>query len=502
MRNVIIGLLFLSLLNIPVIRKLSAEGVDIYFTGTDVNQFLTSDEVEDGEPFIDIYDPDKACNGTTIFSDTHDVLNPRIIEVNMLGEIVWEYEIPDELIQGVFIGLDVEVLQNNNVLFNISNSGIYEIDRMGNIVWSHDDLKNSHDADRLSNGNTIYIFGNDDTRDDAQVKEVRADGGLAWEWFAKEEYDVEPFDDIFRQGWTHANAVTRLSNGNTLISLRNFNLTVEVGREGKTVWSFDWRSLGGSITDPHEPEIQPNDNLLVCMQRESPFRAVEINRTTGEIEWSYSNNDLRTARDADRLPNGNTLIVAVLENGTKDDLDDDESVIFELTEEGAIVWQLRLKNSPVGSSPGVFYKAQRICENADAEPSPTPTPDSGDDNDEPKSFTFECSHEDLIDGITGIKKLVLGVGENETCTIKLTNLAPGVPVEVSTSLRPGARSAIIVSPESGVTDANGELEFTISAIRNGIDWIAWAVNDDKGEFEFNKRAYDQGIAWGMFVEVK
>lgn len=46
------------------------------------------------------------------------------------------------------------------------------------------------------------------------------------------------------------------------------------------------------------------------------------------------------------------------------------------------------------------------------------------------------------------------------------------------------------------------MEFTISAIEEGTDWIAWAVRNGKGEFEFNKKAYDSGTAWGMFVEVK
>ena len=334
-----------------------------YYDSVKVNVYVTQDDIQDGGPYVDIYDPTKACGGTTIFSDAHDSQNPRIIEVNMLGQIVWEYDIPDELIQNNFIGLDVEVLSNDNILYNLSNSGIYEIDRDGNTVWSYSDGKNSHDADRLSNGNTIYVYGNDDTIDDAQIKEVSSSGELVYEWFAKDEYDIDTYNSISRQGWTHANAVTRLSSGNTLISLRNFDLTIEVDPSGSTVWSFDWRTLGGSITDPHEPEIQPNDNLLVCMQRESPYRAVEINRTTGEVVWSYSDDDLRTARDCDRLPNGNTLIVAVLENGTKTDLSDDESVIFEVTSAGEIVWKLRLKNSPIGSSPGVFYKAQRDCGN-------------------------------------------------------------------------------------------------------------------------------------------
>jgi hypothetical protein len=38
------------------------------------------------------------------------------------------------------------------------------------------------------------------------------------------------------------------------------------------------------------------------------------------------------------------------------------SFIFEVTPEGAIVWQLTLTGAPVGNAPGWFYKAQRICQ--------------------------------------------------------------------------------------------------------------------------------------------
>ncbi len=333
-----------------------------YYDSVEVEVFLAEEDVDNGEPYIVVYKPSAACIGNTLFSDTHDLQHPAIVEVNMSGEILWKYEIPEDLKEGGIIGLDVERLENDRILFNLSNSGIYEIDRAGNVVWSYSVSQNSHDTDRLSNGNTIYVFGNDDGIDDTQIREVDTDGNLVWSWSAKDYFYNDSLKDIYRQGWTHANAVTRLINGNTLISLRNFDRTVEVDAEGGPVWSFDWRTLGGEVTDPHEPEIQVDDNLLVCMQRESPYRAVEINRTTGEVVWSYANDDLRTARDCDRLSNGNTLIVAVLENGSDSDFSDDESVILEITTDGEIVWQLQLKNSYTGQDPGFFYKAERICE--------------------------------------------------------------------------------------------------------------------------------------------
>jgi hypothetical protein len=37
-----------------------------------------------------------------------------------------------------------------------------------------------------------------------------------------------------------------------------------------------------------------------------------------------------------------------------------ESLIFEVTSEDEIVWEMRLVNQPVETQPGFFYKAQRI----------------------------------------------------------------------------------------------------------------------------------------------
>ncbi len=128
--------------------------------------------------------------------------------------------------------------------------------------------------------------------------------------------------------------------------------------------------------------------------------------------------------------------------------------------------------------------------------SPCTSPDGGG-----KSFTFNCNNDFRI-GPGNLEKLVLEWGEDESCVLKLTNMEPGKIVEVSTNLRTGIMSSIQVNPISGVTDSNGEIEFVISAVDIGTDWVSWAIPNERGEFRFNKKAYDNGIAWGMFIEVK
>jgi len=313
---------------------------------------------------VDIYQSDMAWAGTTLLGDQHNQEMRRIIEVNMLGEIVWQYVLPQDLKRYTNPGFDTELLANNNILFVLPKKGVYEIDRSGKIVWSYLTSKISHDADRLPNGNTIFVFG-DDQKDDAQVTEVNPKGEVIWVWYAKNYFDKPPYNNIADEGWTHTNAVTRLTNGNTLISPRNFNFVVEVDPKGEVV-----RTLGeGLLYYQHEPVILPNGNLLSGshgnLARIAPelaasitsYAAVEIDLKTGKIVWKFSWPPRlpQGARDANRLPNGNTLVQG-------------ETRIAEVTTEGKIVWQLRLKeaieteilSTKQGMQTRGFYKADRI----------------------------------------------------------------------------------------------------------------------------------------------
>jgi hypothetical protein len=113
--------------------------------------------------YVDVHVPERVWAGTTLLGDMHDPRRPRIIEVNMLGEVVWEYVIPEiarPRAQGVCV--DAELLPNNNILFLSFYKGVFEVDRKGNIVWSYLDEKVSHDADRLLNGNTLMVWGWDE----------------------------------------------------------------------------------------------------------------------------------------------------------------------------------------------------------------------------------------------------------------------------------------------------------------------------------------------------
>ncbi|MCX6690243.1 MAG: aryl-sulfate sulfotransferase [Methanoregula sp.] len=298
--------------------------------------------------------PEKIAPGTTLVGDLHDQTQPRIVEVNMLGEIVWKYDIPEELKAYTNLGFSVVPLQNGNILAVFPLNGVYEINRTSkNVVWKFIDSKASHDAERLDNGNTLVVDGGygRDTIQDAQVTEINPQGQAVWSWYAKDHgFNQAPYNTINNQGWTHTNAASRLQNGDTLISLRNFNRVVEVDRDGKIV-----RTIGeGTMDQQHDPEALPNGNILFANPGVSP-KAVEIN-SQGQVVWNYIIPEATTfssqaTRDADRLQNGNTLITTA-------------NRLIEVTPQGDIVWQFRLKdiqfvNEDDAKSRG-FYKAIRI----------------------------------------------------------------------------------------------------------------------------------------------
>jgi len=296
---------------------------------------------------VDINIPGKAWQGTTLFADNHDLAKPRIVEVNMAGEVTWEYDLPAEVRTYTNPGEDVEALPNGNILVLFPRYGVYELTKEKQVAWKYLDAKVSHDADRLPNGNTLIAFGAFDTMSDIQVKEVSPKGEIVWSWYAKDSFNRAPYLGISSEGWTHTNAVTRLANGNTLISPRNFNLLVEVDPTGKVV-----RTIGeGNITEQHDPEVEPNGNILM-MDLPLPNAAIEM-APNGTIIWRYTLQDRNEypARDADRLPNGNVLITAA-------------DRILEVTPDKEVVWQLRLKDvvftDRVSAQTRGFYKAERV----------------------------------------------------------------------------------------------------------------------------------------------
>lgn len=330
----------------------------IFIMCDDTEKVVNIEEGVASDFVIDVYDQERASNGTTLFTYRYDTNNPKIVEVDMDGNIVWQYELGNMLRQYIKYGFDAESLGWGRVLVMLPACMAMVVNRGGNLTWGYTSDKVSHDVDWLDNGNVIMVFGANDQLNDMQITEVdQAEGFVRWQWSANEHFKEARYMNTYKNGWTGTNAVTRMENGHTMVCLCNFHLIAELDSLGNVLNKFG----EGLLYYPHDPEFLENGNILVACQKspnqdmQANYPALEFNPLTNEVVWKYDNSewfDTQLTRDANRLSNGNTLITG-------------STQIIEVTPEGEIVWRLKIKDAdlPLESmdlEKRGFYKSQRI----------------------------------------------------------------------------------------------------------------------------------------------
>ena len=312
---------------------------------------------------IDNFAPDCVFAGTTLFADNTDESNPRIVEVDMQGRIVWEYKLSSE-----FSGsgrrklniMDVDRQPNGNTIFVLHGWGVVEVNRNGRTVWKHADEDASHDADRLPNGNTIYVRARVAKGKD-HMREVTADGKVVRSWNGLKDYDRPPFAVIEHEGWIHVNAVQSMANGDIFLSLRNFGLLARLSPDGRVVQEIPLPLGRANVNDydfsdntqqtmPHDPEYREDGIVSVCLTSKNTL--LVFNANTRQRLWFHSyQGGPQLLRDINTLPNGNRLVVT-------------HRFIEEITPGGHSVWRLfvpSIKQMESGKAmPEFLFKAQRI----------------------------------------------------------------------------------------------------------------------------------------------
>jgi hypothetical protein len=197
---------------------------------------------------------------------------------------------------------------------------------------------------------------------------VVEDGEVAWEWSASSFYEAPP--DPTRVDWLHMNDVEYLGEDRFMVSVRNANQivivergegVVEVVNEDRGEASEETCRQPGELTDydddgevrcgdpgiihrQHNPHWLGDGGVLVADSEND--RVVELARTDDGWEpvWSLERAgslDLHWPRDADRLPNGNTLVT-----------DTFNKRVVEVTGNGTVVWGTSVEDVP--------YEADRL----------------------------------------------------------------------------------------------------------------------------------------------
>jgi hypothetical protein len=196
---------------------------------------------------------------------------------------------------------EVERLPNGNTLITDAGywsgqgSEIIEVDLLGNIVWRYDcGLRFAHTARLIANGNIVIA----DTSNN-RIIEINRTGQLM---FSSEEWSHGTGRLSDGSSLSYPNDVHTTAAGSFVITDRNNNRVVEADRNGRIIKQFK------NLRHPHNGEFLPNGNLIFANTDLNLVQEVDL---TGKVVWSYGNSPLEKLdwpRDADRLSNGNTLI--------------------------------------------------------------------------------------------------------------------------------------------------------------------------------------------------
>jgi len=286
------------------------------------------------------------ANGTTVVTSQGWHANgrslpgrpARLAAVGPNGTAEWTHDGPAGTEQWFY---DVDPLANGNLLVVNpvpETTVVYEYDpETGERVWTERfDLPDVHDVD-LINGDELLVAGINYDEDRVSRDSVfvynRTRGEVTWEWDFADHYPDDAGSGVRTKDWTHVNDVDKIGDGEYLVSPRNFDQVIVVNRSTDEI---DKR-LGSdgdhdTLYEQHNPTyLESEDGTPTVLVADSENdRVVEYERT-GEGEWERVwtvAGGLNWPRDADRLPNGNTLIVDSMNHR-----------VVEVTPDGEVVWE-------------------------------------------------------------------------------------------------------------------------------------------------------------------
>jgi len=185
-----------------------------------------------------------------------------------------------------------------------------------------------HDADRVGPHRLAVA---DIGRDSVFVVDTRT-GERTYEWSAQSAYDLDS-GGPFPRDWTHVNDVEHLPDGRYMVSLRNQDsvVFVEPGSGVDAAWTLGADDDYRVLNEQHNPDYIPGERPAVLIADSQNDRIVEYRRQNGSWTrtWVWTDDAMAWPRDADRLPNGHTLIG-----------DTNSGRVLEVDRDGDVVWEI------------------------------------------------------------------------------------------------------------------------------------------------------------------
>jgi hypothetical protein len=247
---------------------------------------------------------------------------------------------------------DVDRLSNGNFLVATTqdqHTVVEEIDdETGEHVAVHEfeGLHDTHDVD-LINGDELVMNDMGDEHNRVVVYNLTREE-VVWEYRFDEHSDVFPRSGggPYGEDWTHNNDVDRIEPGVFMVSVRNFDQVVAINRSTKELeWTLGEDDRSAVVDEQHNPDyIETEDDRAAVLVADSlNDRVVEYTREDDgwTRTWVLRGGGLNEPRDADRLPNGNTLVS-----------DRRGDRVLEVTPEGKVVWEVYTPWQP--------YDAERL----------------------------------------------------------------------------------------------------------------------------------------------
>lgn len=359
---------------------------------------------------------DEPANGSTIvsiqgfhFDGRGNEKKPaRLLGAGPRGTLLWDY---NGTKRGANWFYDVDPLANGNLLVVMTAPGktqVYEFNpRTDNIVWERTlPIEDTHDID-LINGNQLLVANmrnyNESTRENDDrifIYDLEEDR-IIWEWsFRNHGFDPAAGGE-YTEDWTHVNDVDKVGPGEYMVSVRNFNQVIFINRSTGEIY----RRLGSTgnrtvMFHQHNPNylVSADGRPTVLIADSENDRIVEYELSDDGETWTRTwelTGEFSWPRDADRLPNGNTLIV-----------DSVNHRVIEVTPRGRIVWEVY--------APWMPYDAERRRL-----------------GNEPGGPTISDMNATGQYDVTGSAGLQPGTGDHLTFGQRLTTAFVGTPVEAS-----------------------------------------------------------------------
>ena len=310
-------------------------------------------------------DPARACPGFTLFAPMTP--HQAVYLIDLAGNVVHSWALPYSPGYGyltptgrLFFNGRVVIAHPTRFIERAASKrgAALEVDWNGRTLWEVNHPDHHHDAIRLRNGNVLLLCMGQVPREIARrvrggipnseangqmygdyLVEATTEGEVVWEWRSWEHLDpdadaIDP--QVHRYEWTHGNAVAELPDGNIVVSFRHTSSVIIVDRGSGTII---WKLGPPILSQQHAPTPLPNGNLLIFDNGTYRIhggvfsRVIEVEVPSKRIVWVYREPRTTdfwapTLSNAQRLPNGNTLIC-----------EGDFGRFFEVTPHGAVVWE-------------------------------------------------------------------------------------------------------------------------------------------------------------------